>query len=111
MMSFHIKRSQTAQFETLTQYNGLRSTRWERPPDGQSVHEIQTTHDAKALQKIPKGKNYMRPPYHCKFAWMTEVFTEVLIMLSGHWYQDEFFYVKEGYVGLSFTATILRSLD
>lgn len=77
---FHVRRSQTAELDTLKQYNGLRTTTWERPPDGKSVLEIQTTHDPTALQKVPTSLNYLTPPYH----W--------------HWYQDEFFHVKEGCV-------------
>ncbi|KAK3705814.1 hypothetical protein LTR37_013121 [Vermiconidia calcicola] len=77
-MPFHVKRSETAKHDTLTQYNGIRSTRWVRPPEGLSVLEIQTTHTPTALQKVPDDKNYLTPPYH----W--------------HWYQDEFFHVKEG---------------
>jgi hypothetical protein len=64
-MSFHIKRSQTSQLETLQQYGGIRSTRWVQPPQGKSVLEIQTTHLPTALQKVPDGKNYLTPPYHC----------------------------------------------
>lgn len=67
-MPFHVKRSQTAHLETLSQYNGIRSTRWERPPGGLAVHEIQTTHTPTALQKVPDDQNYLTPPYHCK--WM-----------------------------------------
>jgi hypothetical protein len=65
--SFHIKRSQTAHLDTLQQYNGIRTTRWVSPPPlGKSVLEIQTTHTPTALQKVPEGKNYLTPPYHCK---------------------------------------------
>jgi hypothetical protein len=65
-MSFHVKRSQTSHLGTLQQYNGLRTTRWVSPPPlGKSVLEIQTTHTPTALQKVPEGKNYLTPPYHC----------------------------------------------
>ncbi|KAK3116772.1 hypothetical protein LTR53_002538 [Teratosphaeriaceae sp. CCFEE 6253] len=76
--SFHVRRSNTAKLETLTQYNGLRSTTWVRPAEGMSVLELQTTHTPLALQKIPEDRNYLTPPPH----W--------------HWYQDEFFHVREG---------------
>jgi hypothetical protein len=67
-MPFHISRTQTSHLDTLTQYNGLRSTRWVLPPpEGKSVLEIQTTHDPRALQKVPVGKNYLTPPYHCTY--------------------------------------------
>jgi hypothetical protein len=67
-MPFHISRSKTSHLSTLTQYNGLRSTRWVLPPpEGKSVLEIQTTHDPIALQKVPEGKNYLTPPYHCTY--------------------------------------------
>ncbi|TKA79835.1 hypothetical protein B0A55_02783 [Friedmanniomyces simplex] len=75
---FHVRRSNTAQLDTLTQNNGVRSTRWVRPAEGKSVLEIQTTHTPMELQKIPDGLNYLTPPPH----W--------------HWYQDEYFHVKEG---------------
>jgi len=75
---FHVRRSIVKDEEELTQCNGIRSTRWERPKDGNSVLEVQTTHSPTALQKIPADQNYMNPPYH----W--------------HWYQEEHFTVKEG---------------
>lgn len=75
---FHIRRSNVAQDDALKQYNGLRTTRWERPPDGKSVLEIQTTQSGTAVQKIPKNLNYLTPPYH----W--------------HWYQTEYFNITEG---------------
>jgi hypothetical protein len=65
-MSFHIKRSQTSKLDVLQQYSGIRSTRWVHPPpDGKSVLEIQTTHTPAVLRKVPEGKNYLTPPYHC----------------------------------------------
>lgn len=67
-MPFHIKRTDTAKLETLQQYNGIRTTRWVKPPEGLSVLEIQTTHTPTALQKLPDDKNYLTPPYHCKAA-------------------------------------------
>ncbi|EMC96739.1 hypothetical protein BAUCODRAFT_488132 [Baudoinia panamericana UAMH 10762] len=76
--SFHVRRSNVAKLDELSQYNGLRTTRWVQPPQGRSVLEIQTTHRPTALQKIPKDQNLLTPPYH----W--------------HWYQDEYFYVKQG---------------
>jgi len=78
--TFHVRRSNTAHLDTLTQYNGVRSTRWVTPPEGKSVLEIQTTHTPTAMHpsKVPEKLNYLTPPYH----W--------------HWYQDEFFLVKEG---------------
>ena len=77
-MSFHVKRTDTANLDTVQQYKGIRTTRWVDPPEGRSVLEIQTTHTPTAFQKVPEGKNYLTPPYH----W--------------HWYQDEFFHIKEG---------------
>jgi hypothetical protein len=70
-MPFHVKRTDTSKQDTLQQYNGIRSTRWVLPPpDGKSVLEIQTTHTPMALQKVPEGKNYLTPPYHCTFLVM-----------------------------------------
>jgi hypothetical protein len=69
-MSFHIKRSQTSKLDTLQQYGGIRSTRWVQPPQGKSVLEIQTTHTPTALQKVPDGKNFLTPPYHCKWKFL-----------------------------------------
>jgi hypothetical protein len=67
-MPFHIKRTDTSKLDTLQQYNGIRSTRWVTPPpEGKSVLEVQTTHTPMALQKVPEGKNYLTPPYHCMF--------------------------------------------
>ncbi|KAK4561769.1 hypothetical protein LTR86_004448 [Recurvomyces mirabilis] len=76
--SFHVQRTNTAQLDTVQQYNGIRSTRWVTPPDGKSVLEIQTTHRPTDLQKVPEKLNYLTPPPH----W--------------HWYQDEFFHIREG---------------
>jgi hypothetical protein len=70
-MSFHVKRSQTSKLETLQQYKGIRSTRWAQPPQGKSVLEIQTTHTPTALQKVPEGKNYLTPPYHCTWEFFS----------------------------------------
>lgn len=64
-MPFHVKRTDTSSLETLQQYNGLRTTRWVQPPQGRSVLEIQTTHRPTELQKVPEGKNFLTPPYHC----------------------------------------------
>ncbi|KAK4894269.1 hypothetical protein LTR27_007402 [Elasticomyces elasticus] len=61
---FHVRRSTGAHIGTLTQYNGLRSTRWEKPADGKSVLEIQTTHTPTQIQKIPDELNYLTPPPH-----------------------------------------------
>lgn len=77
-MSFHVQRTKTADLPVLEQYRGIRSTKWVKPPQGKSVLELQTTHTPTALQKIPEKLNYLTPPPH----W--------------HWYQDEYFHVKEG---------------
>lgn len=75
---FHVRRSNVSEKETLVQYNGIRSTRWVRPNNGNSVREVQTTHRPQDLQKIAADVNYLTPPYH----W--------------HWYQEENFYVMKG---------------
>ena len=77
---FHVRRSETANLDVVLQYNGIRSTRWVRPPHGRSVLELQTTHRPMDLQKVPKHLNYLTPPPH----W--------------HWYQDEYFHIREGYM-------------
>ncbi|SMR50978.1 unnamed protein product [Zymoseptoria tritici ST99CH_1E4] len=77
-MSFHVKRTETKHQDPLKQYRGIRSTTWATPAPGKSVREIQTTHTPTALQKIPDNLNYLTPPPH----W--------------HWYQDEYFHIKEG---------------
>jgi len=64
-MPFHVKRSNTAHEDVLTQMNGIRSTRWVTPEKGKSVLEIHTIHTPTALQKVPAEKNYLSPPYHC----------------------------------------------
>jgi hypothetical protein len=81
--NFHVKRSETAQLDSVSQMNGIRSTKWVRPPQGRSVLEIQTTHRPRDLQKVPENLNYLTPPLH----W--------------HWYQDEYFNIKEGYTMMS----------
>lgn len=66
-MPFHVNRSETRkQAETLVQYTGIRSTKWERPPSGKSVLEIQTTHTPMELQRVPDDINYLTPPPHCE---------------------------------------------
>jgi hypothetical protein len=77
-MAFHVKRSKTADHESLTQWNGARSTKWVTPPEGKSVLEIQTTHDPEMFKNVPDSENVLIPPYH----W--------------HWYQEETFTVTQG---------------
>lgn len=99
-MTFHVKRSKTSDIEVLTQYNGIRSTRWVQPPSGLSVLEIQTTHTPTALQKVPDDKNYLTPPYHCPSTF-SEMLPQETNKLLGHWYQDEYFHIKEGCVKMT----------
>jgi hypothetical protein len=77
-MTPQLKRSHTAHFEALEQWNGGRTTRWAKPPAGSSVMEIQTTHNPSQFKDVPNDKNYLIPPYH----W--------------HWYQDENFDIIQG---------------
>lgn len=77
-MSFHVKRTPIAHQGTLSQYDGIRTTTWERPPNGLSVKEIATIHRPRDLQNYPDGGAMLKPPYH----W--------------HWYQEEYFHITEG---------------
>lgn len=77
-MSFHVERTHTAHSDVLSSFNGARTTVWERPPNGQSVLEIQTHHNPSALLGVPDDKHLLVPPMH----W--------------HWNQEEFFTVREG---------------
>ncbi|KAG8627843.1 hypothetical protein KVT40_003716 [Elsinoe batatas] len=76
--NFHIKRTESAHIDELTQWNGARSTKWVTPPDGKSVLEIQTTHRPQDFKDVPDDKNLLIPPFH----W--------------HWYQEEQFFIRQG---------------
>jgi len=73
-----ITRTKTSDKPELAQYKGARTTRWEKPADGKSVLEIQTTWKPQDWKDVPVEKNLMIPPYH----W--------------HWHQDEYFRVTGG---------------
>lgn len=77
-MATLIKRSRTCDHDELTVEGGARTTRWVFPPIGNSVLEIQTTHNPSQFKDIPRDKNLLIPPYH----W--------------HWYQDEYFKITKG---------------
>nr|OQO30370.1 hypothetical protein B0A51_02037 [Rachicladosporium sp. CCFEE 5018] len=97
MSSKQFKRTATADLDVLQQYRGIRTTQWVKPPSGKSVLEIQTTHTPRELQKVPEGKNYLTPPYHCTCFKQCKVSkTGMAYNEKGHWYQDEYFKVTEG---------------
>lgn len=77
-MAKPFKRSHTANNAVLAQFGNERSSHWETPANGSSVHEVQITHNPSAFRDVPKEKNYLTPPYH----W--------------HWYQEEYFDIKSG---------------
>ena len=76
-MSFHVKRSNVASKGEISVRDGLRTSRWVRPAEGNSVLEIQTYTNPSEVAKIPKGHE-LDPPYH----W--------------HWYQEEYFTIRQG---------------
>lgn len=73
-----VTRTKTSHKNPLPQYNGARTTRWEKPEGGSTVLEISTTWNPAQWKDIPIEKNLLIPPYH----W--------------HWYQDEYFKVVSG---------------
>ena len=83
-MSFHVKRTTTAHLDTVTAWDGAKTSRWVRPADGQSVLEILTVSTPQVFLNVPEEKNDAKPPYH----W--------------HWYQEETFTVREGYAVTSY---------
>ena len=97
-MLFHVRRTDTAKPDTLTQYKGIRSIPWVRPPEGLSVLEIQTTHTPTTLQIVPDDNNYLTPPYHSEEERLQQGRWKTDRVWSGHWYQDEFFHINEGCV-------------
>lgn len=79
-MATTLKKTRTSNQETLSVYSGNRTTTWPPAPPGHSTLEIQRTFDPTRWKDVPVDKNYLVPPYH----W--------------HWYQDEYFDIKKGYV-------------
>ena len=71
------KRTVCNHVETLTHHGGARTVRWETPPHGLSVLEIEHIDPAYGRGRKDED-NHIRPPYH----W--------------HWYQTEFFHIKQG---------------
>ena len=69
-------RTRTAGSSTLDSCNGARTTKWTTPESHKSVLETQTYPNASKISK--EAKEQLVPPYH----W--------------HWYQEEFFVVKQG---------------
>jgi hypothetical protein len=86
-MAPKLKRSSTGQQRILSQWNGGRTTHWETPENGSSVHEIQKYPNPSQFKDVPLEKNHLNPPYH----W--------------HWYQTEYFEIKQGY---DFSYSFLR---